>query len=109
MASQTPRHPIPAIATPPASRITPCPASIAASHHPIEARRDVQPDGAGPAVEVQQGAPLAEELAQALACGTASGPSPCGVCTACRKIAELKESSTDLAEDYKNLSRLLAS
>ncbi len=28
---------------------------------------------------------------------------------ACRKIAELKESSTDLAEDYKNLSRLLAS
>jgi chromosomal replication initiator protein len=28
---------------------------------------------------------------------------------ACRKIAELKESSTDLSEDYKNLSRLLAS
>ena len=28
---------------------------------------------------------------------------------ACRKIAELKESSTDVAEDYKNLSRLLAS
>lgn len=28
---------------------------------------------------------------------------------ACRKIAELKESSTDLAEDYKNLSRLLSS
>ena len=28
---------------------------------------------------------------------------------ACRKIAELKESSTDLAEDYKNLGRLLAS
>jgi len=27
---------------------------------------------------------------------------------ACRKIAELKESSTDVAEDYKNLSRLLA-
>ncbi len=26
---------------------------------------------------------------------------------ACRKIAELRESSTDLAEDYKNLSRLL--
>ena len=28
---------------------------------------------------------------------------------ACRKIAELKESITDLSEDYKNLSRLLAS
>lgn len=28
---------------------------------------------------------------------------------ACRKIAELKESSTDVSEDYKNLSRLLAS
>ncbi len=27
---------------------------------------------------------------------------------ACRKIAELKESSTDVAEDYKNLNRLLA-
>jgi chromosomal replication initiator protein len=28
---------------------------------------------------------------------------------ACRKIAELRESSTDLSEDYKNLSRLLDS
>ena len=28
---------------------------------------------------------------------------------ACRKIAELRESSTDLSEDYKNLSRLLSS
>ncbi len=28
---------------------------------------------------------------------------------ACRKVAELKESSTDVSEDYKNLSRLLAS
>jgi len=28
---------------------------------------------------------------------------------ACRKIAELRESSTDVSEDYKNLSRLLAS
>lgn len=28
---------------------------------------------------------------------------------ACRKIAELRESSTDLSEDYKNLGRLLAS
>ncbi len=27
---------------------------------------------------------------------------------ACRKIAELRESSTDVSEDYKNLSRLLA-
>ena len=27
---------------------------------------------------------------------------------ACRKVAELKESSTDVSEDYKNLSRLLA-
>jgi chromosomal replication initiator protein len=28
---------------------------------------------------------------------------------ACRKIAELRESNTDVSEDYKNLSRLLAS
>jgi len=28
---------------------------------------------------------------------------------ACRKIAELRESNTDVAEDYKNLNRLLAS
>jgi chromosomal replication initiator protein len=28
---------------------------------------------------------------------------------ACRKVAELRESSTDVSEDYKNLSRLLAS
>jgi chromosomal replication initiator protein len=28
---------------------------------------------------------------------------------ACRKIAELRESSTDVAEDYKNLSRMLSS
>jgi chromosomal replication initiator protein len=27
---------------------------------------------------------------------------------ACRKVAELRESSTDLSEDYKNLSRMLA-
>lgn len=27
---------------------------------------------------------------------------------ACRKIAELRESSMDLAEDHKNLSRLLS-
>jgi chromosomal replication initiator protein len=28
---------------------------------------------------------------------------------ACRKVAELRESSTDVAEDYKNLSRMLSS
>ena len=28
---------------------------------------------------------------------------------ACRKIAELKESSTDVGEDYKNLNRMLSS
>jgi chromosomal replication initiator protein len=28
---------------------------------------------------------------------------------ACRKIAELRDSSADLAEDYKNLDRLLSS
>ena len=27
---------------------------------------------------------------------------------ACRKIAELRESNVDVAEDYKNLGRLLA-
>ena len=27
---------------------------------------------------------------------------------ACRKIAELRESSADMAEDHKNLSRLLS-
>jgi chromosomal replication initiator protein len=28
---------------------------------------------------------------------------------ACRKVAELRESNADVFEDYKNLSRLLAS